>query len=116
MQDITELGVANGVKNGKARSDRKLAIMVGKLDKLEKSFDDLLKLADNDDDAVVMCTPSPSLARCRYPQAKLMYVFPIQNMCVLTLGSMLMMIYAERFSLHSRMIVPQVGARARLIA
>ena len=37
-----------------------------------------------------------------------MYVFPIQNMCVLTLGSVVMMIYAERFSLHSRMIVPQV--------
>lgn len=43
-----------------------------------------------------------------YPEAKLMYIFPIQNMSVLTFGSLLMMAFGEGISLHTRMIAPQI--------
>lgn len=42
MQDITELETANRQKDGVARSDRRLGIMKGKLDKLSQSFDEFL--------------------------------------------------------------------------
>lgn len=42
MQDITELETANRQKDGIARSERRLEIMNGKLDKLAKTFEDYL--------------------------------------------------------------------------
>jgi hypothetical protein len=42
MQDITELETANKQKEGVARSEKRLSIMMGKLDKLEKAFGDYL--------------------------------------------------------------------------
>lgn len=42
LQDITELETANKQKDGIARSERRLAIMNGKLQKLDKAFSDLL--------------------------------------------------------------------------
>eukprot|EP00567_Pseudictyota_dubia_P008336 CAMPEP_0197439034 /NCGR_PEP_ID=MMETSP1175-20131217/5861_1 /TAXON_ID=1003142 /ORGANISM="Triceratium dubium, Strain CCMP147" /LENGTH=209 /DNA_ID=CAMNT_0042968861 /DNA_START=68 /DNA_END=697 /DNA_ORIENTATION=+ len=42
MQDITELETANRQKDGVARSERRLDIMKGKLDKLGKAFNDFL--------------------------------------------------------------------------
>lgn len=45
MQDITELDTANRQKEGVSRSDKRLGIMFGKLDKLEKAFGDYLAFA-----------------------------------------------------------------------
>lgn len=45
MQDITELEAANSQKEGIERSPRRLEIMMGKLAKLDKAFDDLLAFA-----------------------------------------------------------------------
>lgn len=45
MQDITELETANRQKEGIARSDRRLDIMNGKLDKLIKAFEDFLSFS-----------------------------------------------------------------------
>jgi hypothetical protein len=42
MQDITELETANRQKEGVRRSDRRLGIMKGKLDKLTGSFEEFL--------------------------------------------------------------------------
>mmetsp|Transcript_26599 Transcript_26599/g.25465 ORF Transcript_26599/g.25465 Transcript_26599/m.25465 type:complete len:212 (-) Transcript_26599:88-723(-) len=42
LQDITELEQANRQKDGIPRSERRLGIMNGKLDKLNKAFSDLL--------------------------------------------------------------------------
>ena len=42
MQDITELEIANNQKDGVPRSPRRLEIMQGKLDKLDKAFSDYL--------------------------------------------------------------------------
>lgn len=42
LQDITELETANRQKDGVARSDKRLAIMTKKLDKLVKAFKDYL--------------------------------------------------------------------------
>jgi len=42
MQDITELETANKQKEGIERSDKRLAIMCGKLEKLNKAFSDYL--------------------------------------------------------------------------
>lgn len=45
MQDITELETANKQKEGVSRSEKRLSIMMGKLDKLEKAFGDYLAFA-----------------------------------------------------------------------
>lgn len=45
MQDITELETANRQKEGVARSDRRLEIVNGKLDKLIKAFEDFLSFS-----------------------------------------------------------------------
>lgn len=45
LQDITELETANKQKEGVARSEKRLNIMVGKLDKLDKAFGDYLAFA-----------------------------------------------------------------------
>jgi hypothetical protein len=45
MQDITELDTANRQKEGVARSERRLEIMNGKLDKLAKGFEDFLSFS-----------------------------------------------------------------------
>jgi hypothetical protein len=45
LQDITELETANNQKEGIDRSPRRLEIMVGKLAKLDKAFDDYLAFA-----------------------------------------------------------------------
>ena len=45
MQDLTELETANRQKEGVVRSERRLGIMKGKLDKLGTSFDDFLAFA-----------------------------------------------------------------------
>merc|ERR1711997_1079164 len=45
MQDVTELETANKQKEGVARSEKRLSIMLGKLDKLEKAFGDYLAFA-----------------------------------------------------------------------
>uniref|UniRef100_A0A7S1VC33 Uncharacterized protein n=1 Tax=Grammatophora oceanica TaxID=210454 RepID=A0A7S1VC33_9STRA len=45
MQDITEVETANRQPEGVARSDRRLEILVAKLDKLEKAFSDYLAFA-----------------------------------------------------------------------
>ena len=45
LQDITELETANKQKEGVARSEKRLSIMLGKLDKLEKAFGDYLAFA-----------------------------------------------------------------------
>ena len=45
MQDITELETSNRQKDGIVRSDRRLGIMKGKLDKLDASFNDFLAFA-----------------------------------------------------------------------
>lgn len=45
MQDITELETANKQKEGVKRSEKRLGIMFGKLDKLEKAFGDYLAFA-----------------------------------------------------------------------
>lgn len=45
IQDITELEAANNQKEGIERSPRRLEIMMGKLAKLDKAFDDLLAFA-----------------------------------------------------------------------
>ena len=45
MQDLTELETSNRQKDGITRSDRRLDIMKGKLNKLGTSFDDLLALS-----------------------------------------------------------------------
>lgn len=45
LQDITELESANAVKDGAARSSRRLEIMQGKLAKLDKAFGDYLAFA-----------------------------------------------------------------------
>lgn len=42
LQDITELETSNKQKDGVARSERRLTIMNGKLDKLAKAFSELL--------------------------------------------------------------------------
>jgi len=42
LQDITELESANSVKDGVARSERRLGIMQGKLAKLDQAFSDYL--------------------------------------------------------------------------
>ncbi len=42
LQDITELETANRQKEGVARSEKRLSIMFGKLDKLDKAFSDYL--------------------------------------------------------------------------
>ncbi len=42
LQDITELEVSQKQKAGVARSEKRLSNVCGKLDKLEKSFDDYL--------------------------------------------------------------------------
>lgn len=42
MQDVTELETANKQKEGVARSEKRLAIMLGKLDKLDKAFGEYL--------------------------------------------------------------------------
>jgi len=42
MQDVTELETANRQKPGVERSEKRLAIMNGKLDKLSKAFSDYL--------------------------------------------------------------------------
>lgn len=42
LQDITELETANKQKDGVARSERRLAIMNGKLEKLNQAFSDYL--------------------------------------------------------------------------
>jgi Fe-S-cluster formation regulator IscX/YfhJ len=42
MQDITELETANKQKEGISRSEKRLQIMFGKLEKLEKAFGDFL--------------------------------------------------------------------------
>jgi hypothetical protein len=45
MQDLTELETSNRQKDGISRSDRRLDIMKGKLQKLGSSFDDFLAFA-----------------------------------------------------------------------
>mmetsp|Transcript_11227 Transcript_11227/g.14152 ORF Transcript_11227/g.14152 Transcript_11227/m.14152 type:complete len:215 (-) Transcript_11227:180-824(-) len=45
LQDITELETANKQKEGVSRSEKRLSIMMGKLDKLEKAFGDYLAFA-----------------------------------------------------------------------
>ena len=45
MQDITELETANKQKEGVKRSEKRLSIMLGKLDKLGKAFNDYLAFA-----------------------------------------------------------------------
>lgn len=45
LQDLSELEVANTQKDGIARSDIRVAKMMGKLDKLEAAFGDYLKFA-----------------------------------------------------------------------
>merc|ERR1719384_2334493 len=45
LQDITELETANKQKEGVSRSEKRLSIMLGKLDKLEKAFGDYLAFA-----------------------------------------------------------------------
>lgn len=45
LQDLTELEVSNGQKDGIERSPRRLANMLAKLDKLQGAFDELLKFA-----------------------------------------------------------------------
>lgn len=45
MQDITELETSNRQKEGITRSDRRLGIMKGKLEKLSTSFDEFLAFA-----------------------------------------------------------------------
>lgn len=45
MQDVTELETANSVKDGVARSERRLGIMKGKLEKLDQAFTDYLAFA-----------------------------------------------------------------------
>jgi len=45
MQDVTELETANRQKDGVKRSEKRLSIMFGKLDKLEKAFGDYLAFA-----------------------------------------------------------------------
>lgn len=45
MQDITELEIANAVKEGAPRSQRRLDIMKGKLAKLDQAFSDYLAFA-----------------------------------------------------------------------
>lgn len=42
IQDITELEAANKLKAGVVRSDRKIAIMTGKLEKLDRAFTEFL--------------------------------------------------------------------------
>jgi len=42
IQDITELEASNKLKEGKSRSERKVSIMTGKLEKLDKAFTDFL--------------------------------------------------------------------------
>jgi len=44
LQDITELEVANRQKEGVPRSEKRLDIMCGKVDKLDKAFSDYLAL------------------------------------------------------------------------
>mmetsp|Transcript_17302 Transcript_17302/g.40796 ORF Transcript_17302/g.40796 Transcript_17302/m.40796 type:complete len:204 (+) Transcript_17302:106-717(+) len=46
IQDITELDIANNLKEGVARSPRRLEIMNGKLEKLDKAFSDYLAFAN----------------------------------------------------------------------
>ena len=45
MQDLTELETANAQKDGIERSERRVATMNAKLDKLQSAFDDLLAFA-----------------------------------------------------------------------
>ena len=45
MQDLTELESANAQKEGIERSDRRVANMNGKLDKLQTAFEELLAFA-----------------------------------------------------------------------
>jgi len=45
MQDITELETANKQKEGVPRSERRLSIMQGKLQKLDQAFEDYLAFA-----------------------------------------------------------------------
>lgn len=45
LQDITELDSANKQKPNVPRSEKRIAIMIGKLDKLSKSFSDYIKFA-----------------------------------------------------------------------
>lgn len=45
MQDITELETSNRQKDGVTRSDRRLGIMKGKLEKLDASFNEFLAFA-----------------------------------------------------------------------
>ena len=45
MQDITELETANKQKEGVARSEKRLNIMMGKLEKLDKAFTEYLAFA-----------------------------------------------------------------------
>ena len=45
MQDLTELETSNRQKEGIERSDRRLATMKGKLEKLGTSFDEFLAFA-----------------------------------------------------------------------
>mmetsp|Transcript_20450 Transcript_20450/g.48025 ORF Transcript_20450/g.48025 Transcript_20450/m.48025 type:complete len:205 (+) Transcript_20450:129-743(+) len=46
LQDITELEVSQKQKPGVPRSEKRLGNVIGKLDKLEKSFDDYLAFAN----------------------------------------------------------------------
>jgi hypothetical protein len=46
LQDITELETANKQKEGIERSERRIAGMMGKIDKLQLSFDDFLKFTN----------------------------------------------------------------------
>ena len=46
LQDITELEVSQKQKPGVPRSEKRLSNVIGKLDKLEKSFDDYLAFAN----------------------------------------------------------------------
>jgi hypothetical protein len=46
LQDITELETANSVKDGAARSPRRLEIMQGKLAKLDQAFSDYIAFAN----------------------------------------------------------------------
>jgi hypothetical protein len=46
LQDLTELEVSNGQKDGIERSPRRVANMNAKIDKLQLTFDDFLKFAN----------------------------------------------------------------------
>mmetsp|Transcript_62492 Transcript_62492/g.107266 ORF Transcript_62492/g.107266 Transcript_62492/m.107266 type:complete len:439 (+) Transcript_62492:125-1441(+) len=49
-----------------------------------------------------------------YPNAELMFVFPVQNFFVLVTGSMILMFHSEKLPLNQRIILPQIAVVASL--